>query len=53
MLYGIDDWRSMNANDMLNRSLERNRSRSGIRALPRTNDVNAFLASFGLKGKRA
>ena len=53
MLYGIDDWRAMNANDMLSRSLDRNRERAGIRRMPRNTDVNAFLASFGVKGKRA
>jgi hypothetical protein len=53
MLYGIDDWRSMNAADMLNRSMDRTRERSGIRRVARNTDVNAFLASFGVKGKRA
>ncbi|MFT6462148.1 hypothetical protein [Maricaulis maris] len=53
MLYGIDDWRAMNANDMLTRTMDRNRSRAGVRTLPRTNDVNAFLAAFGVKGRRA
>lgn len=53
MFYGIDDWRSMNANDMLNRTMDRNRTRAGVRTLPRTTDVNAFLAAFGVKGRRA
>ena len=53
MLYGIDDWRTMNANDMLTRTMDRIRSRAGVRTLPRTNDVNAFLAAFGVKGRRA
>ena len=53
MLYGIDDWRSMNGADMLNRSMDRTRERSGIRRVARNTDVNAFLASFRAQGKRA
>lgn len=52
MLYGIDDWRHMNANAMIDRALDRSRERAGVRAKPRTTDINAFLASTGLTAKR-
>ena len=31
MFYGIDDWRHMNANAMINRALDRSRERAGVR----------------------
>ena len=52
MLYGIDDWRYMNANAMINRALDRSRERAGVKAKPRTTDVDAFLANSGLSAKR-
>jgi hypothetical protein len=52
MFYGIDDWRHMNANAMINRALQRSRERAGVRTLPRTTDVDAFLANAGVIGKR-
>ena len=52
MFYGIDDWRHMNANAMIDRALARSRERAGVRAKPRTTDINAFLASTGLSAKR-
>tara|TARA_Y100000052_G_C2919943_1_gene67626 strand:- start:368 stop:529 length:162 start_codon:yes stop_codon:yes gene_type:complete len=52
MMYGIDDWRYMNANSMINRAMERSRERAGVKAKPRTTDVDAYLASNGLTAKR-
>ena len=52
MLYGIDDWRYMNANAIINRALDRSRERAGVKAKPRTTDVDAFLANSGLSAKR-
>jgi hypothetical protein len=52
MLYGIDDWRAMNAGAMINRSLERARARAGVKARPRTTDVDSFLATAGLSARR-
>jgi hypothetical protein len=52
MFYGIDDWRHMNANAMINRALDRSRERAGVRTQPRTTNIDAFLAGRGLPAKR-
>ncbi len=52
MFYGIDDWRYMNANSMINRAMERSRERAGVKSQPRNTDVDAYLASNGLNAKR-
>ena len=52
MMYGIDDWRYMNANAMIDRSFKRARERAHVRDLPRTTDVDTYLATAGLSAKR-
>ncbi|MHA6287201.1 hypothetical protein [Maricaulis sp. CAU 1757] len=51
MLYGLDDL-NRNGGDMLSRSMNRSRARTGVRVLPRTTDVDGFLSACGFRGKR-
>ena len=52
MFYGIEDWRYMNANAMIDRALSRSRERAGVKAKPRNHDVDAYLANAGVNAKR-
>ncbi|MBO6847233.1 MAG: hypothetical protein QUV02_12420 [Maricaulis sp.] len=51
-MYSMDDFLRLNSGDVLNRALDRNRQRAGIRLRQRTTDVDAFLSACGIKGKR-
>ena len=53
MMYGIDEWRYMNAGSMINRALDRSRERSGVRAKPRNTDVDAYFAGAGINARRS
>lgn len=47
-----DEFLRLYSGDILVRDRARDYERSGVRVLPRTTDVNAFLASCGIKGRR-
>lgn len=51
-MYSIDELTRFNTGSMMSRGLDRARGRAGVRRLPRTNDVDAFLSACGLTGKR-
>lgn len=51
-MYSMDDFLRLNSGDAMNRTLDRNRQRAGIRLRQRTTDVDAFLSACGIKGKR-
>jgi len=50
-MYSMDDFLRLQGADAL-RSLDRTRARTGVRARPRSTDVDAFLSACGLRGKR-
>ena len=51
-MYPMDDFLRLNSGDSLNRALDRNRQRAGIRLRQRTTDVDAILSACGVEGKR-
>jgi hypothetical protein len=51
-MYSMDEFLRLNGGDAMNRIMDRNRQRAGIRRNARNTDINAFLASCGLKGRR-
>lgn len=48
----FDDFFRLYSGDIQVHERARGYDRSGVRLLPRTTDVNAFLASCGIKGRR-
>ena len=51
-MYSMDDFLRLNAGASVERTIDRNRARAGLRARQRTTDVDAFLSSCGVKGRR-
>jgi len=51
-MYSMDDILRFQGATTLNRTLDRQRSRAGVRRNTQTTDINAFLAACGIKGKR-
>jgi len=51
-MYSMDDILRFQGASTLDRTLDRHRTRTGVRRKAQTTDINAFLAACGVKGRR-